>query len=190
MGTTVFTWESAMLNPWDIDRTLYTLKFVLQGSQDSLVFGPTLDTTYSIPGDSILQWVDRSQRRIILWWVSCVDTADQRVWSSSGPRKLIIPSLGVREAGVTSPDQFFINVGYPNPFNACTMLKYGLPESSDLDISVWDTYGRLVSQLVSGHYEAGNYHVEWRANNIPSGVYFIKMQAGSFIGIQKMVLVK
>lgn len=79
---------------------------------------------------------------------------------------------------------------YPNPFNSSTTLKYHLPESGDVRLSVFDLNGRLVEELFSGRQSAGNHHYLWSGGNLPSGVYFISLISSSQRVIQKCMLLK
>jgi len=65
-----------------------------------------------------------------------------------------------------------------------------LPLKSQVDLVVYNTLGEKVIQLVNGEIEAGSYSVELNATDLPSGVYFYRLQAGSFIETKKMILLK
>jgi hypothetical protein len=65
-----------------------------------------------------------------------------------------------------------------------------LPLKSQVDLVVYNTLGEKVIQLVNGEKEAGNYSVEINATDLPSGVYFYRLQAGSFVETKKMVLLR
>lgn len=79
---------------------------------------------------------------------------------------------------------------YPNPFNSSTTLKYHLPETGDVRLSVFDLSGRLVEELFSGRQSAGDYHYLWSGGNLPSGVYLISLQAGDQKVVKKCLLMK
>jgi hypothetical protein len=79
---------------------------------------------------------------------------------------------------------------YPNPFNPSTTIKYSIPQSSIVVIKIFDVIGNEIETLVSEEKSVGTYEVNWNAINIPSGIYFYKLQAGSFIETKKMVLMK
>jgi len=88
------------------------------------------------------------------------------------------------------PIEFALSPAYPNPFNPVTTISYNLPEASVVMIDIYDMTGQLVTNLVSKESEAGYYSVTWNANNQASGVYFVKLTAGHFSDIQKIMLVK
>jgi len=80
--------------------------------------------------------------------------------------------------------------GYPNPFNPSTNIRYRLAQQADVTVEVYDTGGRRVALLVNQSQQAGTYTVPFNASNLASGIYFVRMQAGSFTNIQKLTLIK
>ena len=89
-----------------------------------------------------------------------------------------------------SPDNYSISSIYPNPFNPVTKITYGLPENTDITISVYNMKGTQITTLVNTFQTAGYHSVNWNADNLPSGVYLIRMDSGDFTQTQKVVLVK
>ena len=79
---------------------------------------------------------------------------------------------------------------YPNPFNPLTTIRYQLPEASEVGLAVYDVLGRKVQVLVDGFEEAGSRSVVWDAKEVASGLYFVRMQTGDFVGVRKMVVVR
>lgn len=80
---------------------------------------------------------------------------------------------------------------YPNPFNPTTKINYELPRTSKVSLVIYDILGREVVKLVNNEFkEAGRYVVEFDAKNFASGVYFYRIEAGSFVDSKKMVLIK
>jgi len=91
-------------------------------------------------------------------------------------------------AGV--PKTFALEQNYPNPFNPSTAISYQLPVASNVSLKVFDMLGKEVATLVNARQEAGAYTVNFNANNLSSGVYFYRLQAGNFVQTRKMMLVK
>lgn len=79
---------------------------------------------------------------------------------------------------------------YPNPFNPSTIIRYQKSEIGPIRLSVYDLLGREVAVLVNGVQSAGRYEVSFNASGLSSGVYLIRMQAGSQSFTRKMMLVK
>ena len=99
--------------------------------------------------------------------------------------------LGAR---FTLPTEFASAV-YPNPFNPRTTISYELPADTDVSIVIYDAIGQEIRQLVSQHYTAGRYSVQWDAKDhlgrsVGSGVYIAKIVAGPNTATQKMLLLK
>ena len=92
--------------------------------------------------------------------------------------------------GTYIPDKFNLDQNYPNPFNPITNIKFQLPEAEFVTITVYNTLGQEVESLLNKEMPAGIHHVQFDAKNLAGGVYFYKMQAGNFVQIKKMILVK
>lgn len=86
------------------------------------------------------------------------------------------------------PQDFALYQNYPNPFNPITTIRYQLPTASHVTLKVYNVLGQEVAVLVNAMQEAGFQVVEWDAEMYPSGVYFYRMQAGSFIQTKKLML--
>ena len=89
-----------------------------------------------------------------------------------------------------APADFVLEQNYPNPFNPTTSISYSIPEYSYITIKVFDILGNEIETLVNEQKPAGSYEVTWNAVNYPSGIYFYRLQAGSFVDMEKMVLLK
>jgi lysophospholipase L1-like esterase len=79
---------------------------------------------------------------------------------------------------------------YPNPFNPSTTISFSIPEKSYVSLKIIDVTGRDVATLVSGQLSAGFHTRQWDAANMPSGIYFYRLQIGSSIQTRKLVLLK
>ena len=88
------------------------------------------------------------------------------------------------------PNQFRLDQNYPNPFNPSTTIHYDLPSRSDVSIRIINLLGQQVAVLVNGQKEAGDYTAMWDASNVPSGIYFYRLQTGSSVQTRKMVVLK
>jgi hypothetical protein len=96
----------------------------------------------------------------------------------------------VDEHGNLLPDTYVLQQNYPNPFNPSTNIQYAIPGSGLVSLRVYDMLGQEVATLVNEHQEAGSYRVEFNGEDLPSGTYFYRMQAGEFSQARTMVLVK
>ena len=88
------------------------------------------------------------------------------------------------------PSQFKLYQNYPNPFNSQTTIFYQLPNTSLVNLSVYNITGQLVRVLENGRKPANTYKVNWDAAGYASGIYFFRLSAGNHTSIRKMLLVK
>jgi hypothetical protein len=93
------------------------------------------------------------------------------------------------------PSNFNLKQNYPNPFNPITTIEFALPRSGHVRISIYNTLGRQVRVLVNEPLPAGEYRITWngrdfRGNQVASGIYLYRLEAGDFIVTKKMVLLK
>ena len=94
-----------------------------------------------------------------------------------------------------TPEVFALHQNYPNPFNPTTQISYDLPEDAQVNVTIYDMMGRIVSNLVSSQQTAGYRSIQWNATNnadqpVSAGLYLYTIQAGEFIQTKKMVLLK
>ena len=94
------------------------------------------------------------------------------------------------EASVSVPDKFMLGQNYPNPFNPGTVISYSLPSPSNVKLILYNTIGLTVKVLENEFKDAGNYSVNFNASELSSGIYFYRLQAGSFNETKKMMLLK
>ena len=85
---------------------------------------------------------------------------------------------------------FELMQNYPNPFNPNTTFKYSIPNESKVIIKVYDILGNEIETLINEEKPVGTYELNWYAANLPSGVYFYRLQAGSFVETRKMILLR
>jgi beta-glucuronidase len=95
-----------------------------------------------------------------------------------------------REVPQAAPRAYALDQNFPNPFNPSTIIRYHVPASSFVTVTITDVLGREVETLVSGQQAAGAYEVDWNSAGKPSGVYFYRLQSGNFVQTKKMMVVK
>ena len=94
------------------------------------------------------------------------------------------------EDDVSSPLNFQLNQNYPNPFNPSTVISWQLAVRSFVTLKIYDVLGNEVAVLVNEEKPAGNYKIDFKGNNLASGIYFYTLRAGSFVQSRKMILLK
>lgn len=100
-----------------------------------------------------------------------------------------IPSGIVDNAGDSSPKEFELQQNYPNPFNSATTISFTLPVKAEVSLQVFDALGKKVATLVAEELPAGLHRVSWNAD-LPSGIYFYRLQAGKFADTKKLMLIR
>ncbi|RNC83402.1 MAG: T9SS C-terminal target domain-containing protein [Balneola sp.] len=111
--------------------------------------------------------------------------------SGCGPFTCPQPKL----VGETIPESYSLSNNYPNPFNPSTKISFALPEQSNVELTIYNTMGQLVSTLQNGSLGEGSYEITFDAGALPSGLYIARLSAigssgESFINEIKMQLVK
>ena len=96
----------------------------------------------------------------------------------------------VIEITVDAPIEFSLEQNYPNPFNPVTSIHYVVGSQSYVTLKVYDVLGNEVATLVNEQKPAGSYEVEFDGAELPSGIYFYQLKAGSYIETKKMILLK
>jgi hypothetical protein len=122
---------------------------------------------------------------------SKTDNGASSAYSSVG--KFIVSSttnVGQTLNNKTVPASFELKQNYPNPFNPTTTIIYTIPKATFISLRVYDILGNIVTTLVNENKQAGNYSIEFNPKNISSGVYFYRLQAGSFVETKKLVFLK
>jgi hypothetical protein len=116
-------------------------------------------------------------------WIDTAWVNSYRVTNTYGPGTAV-------ESPEELPGEFRLETNYPNPFNPLTTVVYAIPERSFVTLQVFDALGRGVATLAEGERPAGVHEVRWNAAQIPTGVYYCRLQAAGFVGIRKLVLMR
>jgi hypothetical protein len=99
-------------------------------------------------------------------------------------------ATSIESQNINLPHTYSLKQNYPNPFNPVTMITYQLPMINDVDLSIYNILGQKVATLVNERQQAGRYRVEWDASGFASGVYYYRLEAGEFVDIRKMILLR
>jgi|WetSurMetagenome_2_1015567.scaffolds.fasta_scaffold05047_6 hypothetical protein len=89
-----------------------------------------------------------------------------------------------------TPNNITLEQNYPNPFNPSTTIEFSIPEQSFVNLEIFNSIGEKISTVISEELSAGSYKYLWNASNLPSGVYFYRLQSKSFIKTNEMLLLK
>jgi len=88
------------------------------------------------------------------------------------------------------PFKYALRQNYPNPFNPVTYIQFTIAEQADVKLRIYDVLGRQVDELVNESLPIGHHKIVWNPTNMASGVYFYKLESGSFVKTRKMILLK
>jgi len=102
----------------------------------------------------------------------------------------ISPTTGITNNENEIPKVFELSQNYPNPFNPITKINYSIPKQSFVSLKVFDVLGREVAVLISDNLKPGYYSVDFNGTNLASGVYFYRMEAGTFVDVKRLLLIK
>lgn len=139
-------------------------------------------------------WVDKNQGFAAVPSVSGLTihngylfagTTSQSVW-----RRQVSDIINVNNISSEIPSGYSLGQNYPNPFNPTTKIRFKIPSFGEVKITVYDASGKERAVLTDGTLRAGIYETEFNGAGLSSGVYFCRMQAGSFSETIKMIMVK
>jgi hypothetical protein len=154
---------------------------VLSGDQTPILLAPGMEMKYGFDGVNT---------RVLVYSFDGTSFTGE-VLQAGG--SIVSIELATREGNpVTAeliPEHFALEQNYPNPFNPSTTISFSLPQASDYNLVIYNVNGQMVKRF-SGAAEAGVVDVIWEAGSHASGVYFYKLEAGSFSATKKMVLLK
>jgi photosystem II stability/assembly factor-like uncharacterized protein len=172
----------------DINANPVTYQVVLTTDDtletETLRLNANADTTFQLTPAAFAAVRDGAYR----WRV---EASDGIATVSSYPTRIVFSrGLSTRLENAARPTRFALEQNYPNPFNPSTEIKYQVSGVSDVRLDVFDMLGRKVATLVNQRQAAGAYQVNFNAATLSSGVYFYRLQAGTFNDTKKMLLVK
>jgi hypothetical protein len=162
-----------------------TYTFTLFGNGKSIT-KTTSDTSIVLDSATVFSLVALSKYG---WTVSASDGFYATV---PGDTSYVYTSTltAVKENGNNIPSDYALYQNYPEPFNPTTIIEYDIPKPSYVTLTVYDILGRKVETLVSAEKSPGHYETSFDGAGLPSGVYFYRLQAGSFTEAKKLVLLK
>ncbi len=174
------------------------------GSQDITCISGTGNEFWATTGEGIAYtntngqtWISSSpgfSGIVPLWAVSFSPTSSNLNGWAVGESGMILHYQ--RDATYIKSDtqplltEYALEQNYPNPFNPTTTIKFSTPVASVVTLKIYNILGEEVKTLVDKYREIGNHTVQFNANNLSSGIYLYKLQAGSFVETKKMILLK
>jgi len=183
------TWEANIepdLNHYEIYKKKNSSTYSYFASTTSTYYVDYTESVYSI----------RNGNKIyISYKVKAVDSSSKKsVFTPSS--KAFAVNGGIEkttlEENVTNvnPTKYMLYSNYPNPFNPSTQISYQIPKNSFVSLVIYNSLGQEITKLVNRYQSSGKYTVEFNAKILPSGLYVYKLNAGEFISVKKMILIK
>ncbi|MGE5365303.1 MAG: T9SS type A sorting domain-containing protein [Bacteroidota bacterium] len=120
--------------------------------------------------------------------LSSCDEYKYRLKQLDNDGKYVYSSVAAVRLSVAKDIELMQN--YPNPFNPATVIKFSIPQSSIVKLTVYNIVGESVADLLNELRQAGTHYVQFDASNLPSGIYFYRLQSGNYTRTMKMQLIK
>ena len=127
----------------------------------------------------------QSNRIVPVWTDERAGGFDQEIYTA-----VVDIMVGVEPSANNIPGKFSLKQNYPNPFNPSTIINFTLPKLTNINLSILNITGKVVSTLINGNKNPGSYSIKWDGTNYASGIYFYRLQAGDFVDTKKMILLK
>ncbi len=174
-----------------VESSDYDSTLVLTGSGNTFLYQAYLGRVQVLDDDSFEVFVDDEAIRIGTENTLVGDI--DRTWYD-GISYAILDTESIvsvhQQADEELPIEFSLSQNYPNPFNSTTTITYSLPKDDHVSLKIYNLIGQEVAILADKEMLAGTHHVTWNAQNIPSGVYFIKITVGNHSKIKKIMLLR
>jgi hypothetical protein len=183
--------DSTLINPYPTiilhwDSTVTANQYRLLIASDSL-FNTIVKDTLTNTSSFDLYYEVFIYSDNLYWKVRTINDGGVGPWSEVNHFNFIYTDVKTEDQ---LPTEFALMQNYPNPFNPSTMISYQLPVSSNVTLKVFDVLGNEIATLVNEEMSAGIYKVNFNSYNLASGVYMYKIQAGEFVEMRKMILIR
>jgi len=187
-NTVILNWDPPSAGDIDLPLTKY---FIYQSDQpNSWIHFTTKDstndantTTFSITGLDIGK----------TYYLTV--TALYENHESPPSNEVSVTITDVAKFGTEIPKEFALKQNYPNPFNPTTTIRFDVPKSSTVAIQIYNVLGKKLKTIIDNEFLPGSYKIIWdgkdsKGNQLVSGAYFIRMAAGDFVTVRKILLLK
>ncbi len=179
-----FTWDPT--EDWNInDDPFYVFWICVQNDSIGIA---THDTSMAIDLDTLAFNRERMYDHHTTWWVKAMSGEDV-IECNERYGFLMDPDAGLNESS-TIPVEFTIESIYPSPFNSSTRIRFGIDQSDQTQMTLYDVMGRQVAVLYNGVPEVGWHTVTLDGSMLSSGIYWVKLQSGNRTKIAKTTMIK
>lgn len=173
-------------------QTDYGLRAVIVNRINRIYAASNTQGAYYSPDDGIT-WISNNSGLTDVNVYSMTIDPNGILYCGTGSGKVFrstVSTTGVRRHAETIPLSTTLDQNYPNPFNPTTNLSFTLSSKAFVTLKIFDLIGRDIATLVSEELPAGNYVSQWNGSRMSSGVYFCRLQAGTYIDTKKIALTK
>lgn len=119
-----------------------------------------------------------------------VSASEDEAWYLSAVTTITFVEDDVAEIGSELPNEFALHNAYPNPFNPSTAISFDVAKAQHVSLKVYNLMGQEVATLIDRQIQPGAFKTTWNAQNLSSGVYFVRMETQGFNAVQKVMLMK
>jgi hypothetical protein len=98
--------------------------------------------------------------------------------------------VNVTQLGVNIPSNYELKQNYPNPFNPETKIRFNVPQSGNVRLTIYNFLGQNISELINESLSAGEYETNWNAKDFASGIYLYRLETIGFTQTKQMILMK
>ena len=191
-------YDSKMLNCFEVRTTSFTSNFLLQFYDDDGVVHIAMAGSEALQGSGelvriVFQVSSYTRHDAEISFEISASVNEGRVVADRHPGRVVLSAMSV-------PDGFELKQNYPNPFNPTTSIWYSvahsIPSVPHVRVAIYNTLGQEIETLVDEvQQQPGSYNVLWTGkdrygNDVPSGIYYCRMSAGSFVSAKKMLLLR
>jgi hypothetical protein len=165
---------------------VYNLKF-----GDSDLYAGTYGHGVYISKDNGSTWIQVGLNSSTIYSLASTDvdvfagTSGDGIWT-----RPISEIKNISGVTIDLPSVFSLSQNYPNPFNPSTTINYSLSKAGNVKITLYNSLGSKVSDIVNEYKFAGNYSVKFNGSNLPSGMYLYKLESGNYAAAKKLILLK
>jgi hypothetical protein len=183
-------------NKWEITLLLKDYARNPDTSPDSAITDvtPRRVQSFSVPKGARVNWQNRRngivvQQTSFVYDGNLLTIPGVKVYKDSSLLTVTYsPATDIHQLAL--PLEFALSQNYPNPFNPRTNFEFRIANCAPTTLKVFDVLGREITTLVDEIKQAGEYRVTWDASTMASGIYFYRLQAGTFVETKKMMLIK
>ena len=184
VGSVGTYWRHHLVEYWGSGNDLWMASFVAHESGHNWGAGHVERSNQWIMSPTLyggtLNWHSTTQSN----FPNYIDDVIQHLGTCDG----VVTSTG--DGNGSGPEGFVLAQNFPNPFNPATKIAFTLPTGTAVTLTVYDVNGRQIAVLINEFRDAGSHEVSFEGSNLPGGVYFYRLQAGSFTQTRKMMLIR